>query len=80
MNFGLTSSLSIQLISGYGLGILLVSSDQKHKLGSPSAKTKTFKKDQSGVTTLILNMAGPIPFPYCSQNQNLSYIYFRNWK
>lgn len=61
MNPGPISSLSIPLISGYGLGMLRVSSVQKHKPGSSSAKTKTFNKDQSGVTTLILNVAGPIP-------------------
>jgi hypothetical protein len=60
MNSGSTSLLSIPSIFGYGLGILLVSSDQQHKRGSPSVKTKTYKKDQSGVTTLILNVAGSI--------------------
>jgi hypothetical protein len=58
---GSISSLSIPLISGYGIGILRVSSDKKLKEGSPSIKTETSKKDQTGVTTLILNVAGPIP-------------------
>lgn len=58
---GSISSLPIPLISGYGIGILRVSSDQKLKEESPSIKTETSKKDQTGVTTLILNVAGPIP-------------------
>jgi hypothetical protein len=58
---GSISSLSIPLISGYGIGILRVSSDQKLKEGSAPAKTETAKKNQAGVTTLILNVAGPIP-------------------
>lgn len=58
---GFISSLSIPLISGYGIGILWVSSDQKLKEESAPPKEETSKKNQTGVTTLILNVAGPIP-------------------
>jgi hypothetical protein len=58
---GLISSISIPLISGYGLGILRVSSDQELKTGLSTIKTQTSRKKQTGVTTIVLNVAGPIP-------------------
>lgn len=55
------SSLSIPLICGYGLGILRVSSDQEPITEALTTKTQSIKKNQTGVTTLTLNVAGPIP-------------------
>jgi hypothetical protein len=55
------SSLSIPLISGYGLGILRVSSDQKPITEIFTTKTQPIKKNQTGITTLVLNVAGHIP-------------------
>lgn len=58
---GSTSYLSIPLISGYGLGILRVSSDQELKTGLVTTKPQTSKKNQASVSTVVLNVAGPIP-------------------
>ena len=55
------SSLSIPLISGYGLGILRVSSDQEPITDAHTTKTQLTKKNQTGITTLALNVVGPIP-------------------
>ena len=56
-----TSCLSIPMISGYGLGILLVSSDVKPKTMSPATESQKFRKIQTELQTLVLNVAGPIP-------------------
>jgi hypothetical protein len=66
---GIASSLSIPLISGYGLGILRVSSDQELKTESPPTKPQTFKKNRTGVSRLILNVAGPIPSLIARRNK-----------
>jgi hypothetical protein len=58
---GSTSPLSIPLISGCGLGILRVSCDQELKTGLVTTKPQTSKKNQTSVSTLVLNVAGPIP-------------------
>ncbi len=58
---GSTSSLSIPLISGYGLGIIRVSCDQELKTESPTIKPQISKKNRTGVSTFVLNVAGPIP-------------------
>lgn len=55
------SSLTIPLISGYGLGVLRVSSDQEPITETCTTKTQSTRKSQSGVTTLAMNVAGPIP-------------------
>ena len=56
-----TSCLSIPMISGYGLGILLVSSDVKPKTMSSAAQSQKFRKTQTEFKSLVLNVAGPIP-------------------
>src|SRR5918994_426308 len=66
---GSTSSLSIPLISGYGLGILRVSSDQKLKPGLVTIKPQASRKNQACVSTLVLNVAGPIPSLIARRNK-----------
>ena len=53
------SSLSIPLISGYGLGILRVSSDQEPVTDALTTKTQSPKKNQTGITTLAMNVLDP---------------------
>jgi len=49
------------MISGYGVGILLVSSDVKPKTMSPATQSQKFRKTQTEFKSLVLNVAGPIP-------------------
>ncbi len=55
------SSLTIPLISGYGLGILRVSSNQEPTTEAFTTKTQSTRKNQTGTMILVLNVAGPIP-------------------
>src|ERR671911_475127 len=66
---GFGSSLLIPLISGYGLGILRVSSGQDVKTESPTIKPQTSKKNRTGASTLVLNVAGPIPSLIARRNK-----------
>lgn len=55
------SCLSIPMISGYGLGILLVTSAEEPKTDSPTTELQKSRKNQTDLTSLVLNVAGPIP-------------------
>ena len=66
---GFGSSLLIPLISGHGLGILRVSSGQDVKTESPTIKPQTSKNNRTGASTLVLNVAGPIPSLIARRNK-----------
>jgi hypothetical protein len=55
------SCLSIPMISGYGLGILLVTGAEEPKTDSPTTELQKSRKNQTNLTSLVLNVAGPIP-------------------